>query len=234
MIACLDLEGVLTPEVWINVAERTGVEALRRTTRDEPDYDRLMRFRLDILDREGITLPTIQEVIDGMGPLPGAVEFLAWLKRKAQVIILSDTFYQFAEPLMRQLDFPCLFCHRLDVTADGRITGYRLRIEDGKRRAVEALRGLNLHIVAAGDSYNDTTMLKAAHAGILFRAPQKVVDAFPQFPAATCGSPTRHPRRRFAEVRCQWLRLAASPRRCCQALRSRRVRDAHLEDDGFA
>lgn len=185
MIACLDLEGVLTPEVWINVAERTGVEALRRTTRDEPDYDRLMRYRLDILEREGITLPTIQEVIDGMGPLPGAVEFLAWLKSKAQVIILSDTFYQLAAPLMRQLDFPCLFCNHLDVNDDGRITGYRLRIDDGKRRAVEALRGLNFHTVAAGDSYNDTAMLKAAHAGILFRAPQKVVDELPQFPVAT-------------------------------------------------
>jgi phosphoserine/homoserine phosphotransferase len=181
MIACLDLEGVLTPEVWINVAERTGVEALRRTTRDEPDYDKLMQYRLEILDRERITLPQIQQVIAGMGPLPGAAQFLQWLKSKAQVIVLSDTFYQFAEPLMRQLDFPCLFCHWLQVDDQGRITGYRLRIDDGKRRAVQALRSLNFHVVAAGDSYNDTTMLKAADAGILFRAPQNVIDEFRQF-----------------------------------------------------
>ena len=182
MIACLDLEGVLTPEVWINVAERTKVDALRRTTRDEPDYDKLMRYRLDILDREGITLPRIQEVIGGMGPLPGAADFLRWLKSQAQVIVLSDTFYQFAAPLMRQLDYPCLFCHRLKVAPDGRITGYELRIQDGKRRAVQALRELSFRTVAAGDSYNDTTMLKAAHAGILFRPPQNVIDDFPQFP----------------------------------------------------
>jgi phosphoserine/homoserine phosphotransferase len=198
MIACLDLEGVLTPEVWINVAERTGVGALRRTTRDEPDYDKLMRYRLDILDREGITLPRIQQVIDGMGPLPGAAEFLKWLKSQAQVIILSDTFYQFAEPLMRQLDFPCLFCHRLQLAQDGRITGYQLRIQDGKRRAVEALRDLNFHVVAAGDSYNDTTMLKAAHAGILFKAPQNVVDEFPQFPVTNT----------YSELKQQFIRLS--------------------------
>jgi phosphoserine/homoserine phosphotransferase len=181
MIACLDLEGVLTPEVWINVAERTGVNALRRTTRDEPDYDKLMRYRLEILDREGITLPRIQEVIAGMGPLPGAADFLKWLKSKAQVVVLSDTFYQFAEPLMRQLDYPCLFCHRLQVDSRGRITGYRLRIDDGKCRAVQALRDLNFRVVAAGDSYNDTSMLQAADAGILFRAPQNVIDEFGQF-----------------------------------------------------
>jgi phosphoserine/homoserine phosphotransferase len=181
MIACLDLEGVLTPEVWINVAERTGVEALRRTTRDEPDYDKLMRYRLEILDREGITLPRIQEVIAGMGPLPGAADFLKWLKSKAQVIVLSDTFYQFAEPLMRQLDYPCLFCHRLQVDPRGHITGYRLRIDDGKRRAVQALRDLNFRVVAAGDSYNDTSMLQVANVGILFRAPQNVIDEFGQF-----------------------------------------------------
>ena len=198
MIACLDLEGVLTPEVWINVAERTGIDALRRTTRDEPNYDTLMHYRLEILDREGITLPQIQEVIAGMGPLPGALEFLRWLKSQAQVIILSDTFYQFAEPLMRQLDFPCLFCHRLEVDSAGRITGYKLRIADGKRRAVEALRGLNFHVVAAGDSYNDTSMLKAANAGILFRAPQKVIDEFPQFPLT----------RDYDELREQLIRLS--------------------------
>lgn len=185
MIACLDLEGVLIPEIWINVAERTGIEELKRTTRDEPDYDVLMRYRLDILDQHGIKLPQIQEVIDGMGPLPGAAEFLAWLKSKAQVIILSDTFYQFAHPLMRQLEFPCLFCHRLEIADDGRIADYTLRIDDGKRRAVNALKDLNFHVVASGDSYNDTTMLGAADAGILYRPPQNVIDEFPQYPVAT-------------------------------------------------
>jgi phosphoserine/homoserine phosphotransferase len=185
MIACLDLEGVLVPEIWINVAERTGIDELRRTTRDEPDYDVLMRYRLDILDREGITLPQIQEVIAGMGPLEGAGEFVDWLRERAQVIVLSDTFYQFAQPLMRQLDFPCLFCHRLEVEPEGRISGYTLRLDDGKRRAVRALRELNFRVVAAGDSYNDTTMLTEADAGILFCPPQNVVDDFPQFPVTS-------------------------------------------------
>ena len=185
MIACLDLEGVLVPEIWINVAERTGIDELRRTTRDEPDYDVLMRYRLDILDREGITLPQIQEVIAGMGPLEGAGEFVDWLRERAQVIILSDTFYQFAQPLMRQLGFPCLFCHRLEVEPEGRISGYTLRLDDGKRRAVRALRELNFRVVAAGDSYNDTTMLTEADAGILFCPPQNVVDDFPQFPVTS-------------------------------------------------
>ena len=185
MIACLDLEGVLVPEIWINVAERTGIDELRRTTRDEPDYDVLMRYRLDILDREGITLPQIQEVIAGMGPLEGAGEFVDWLRERAQVIVLSDTFYQFAQPLMRQLDFPCLFCHRLEVEPEGRISGYTLRLDDSKRRAVRALRELNFRVVAAGDSYNDTTMLTEADAGILFCPPQNVVDDFPQFPVTS-------------------------------------------------
>ncbi|NQY90884.1 MAG: bifunctional phosphoserine phosphatase/homoserine phosphotransferase ThrH [Deltaproteobacteria bacterium] len=185
MIACLDLEGVLVPEIWINVAERIGIDELRRTTRDEPDYDVLMRYRLDILDREGITLPQIQEVIAGMGPLKGAGEFVDWLRERAQVIILSDTFYQFAQPLMRQLDFPCLFCHRLEVEPEGRISGYTLRLDDSKRRAVRALRELNFRVVAAGDSYNDTTMLTEADAGILFCPPQNVVDDFPQFPVTS-------------------------------------------------
>lgn len=185
MIACLDLEGVLVPEIWINVAERTGIDELRRTTRDEPDYDVLMRYRLDILDREGITLPQIQEVIAGMGPLEGAGEFVDWLRERAQVIILSDTFYQFAQPLMRQLGFPCLFCHRLEVEPEGRISGYTLRLDDGKRRAVRALRELNFRVVAAGDSYNDTTMLTEADAGILFCPPQNVIDDFPQFPVTS-------------------------------------------------
>ena len=183
MIACLDLEGVLVPEIWINVADQTGIAALRRTTRDDPDYDKLMRARLEILAQHKLTLRDIQAVIAAMGPLPGAREFLAWLKSRAQVIILSDTFYQFASPLMRQLDWPCLFCNSLEVDSESRITGYRLRIEDGKRRAVLALRDLNFRVVAAGDSYNDTSMLLAADAGFLFRAPDNVKAEFPQLRA---------------------------------------------------
>ena len=182
MIACLDLEGVLVPEIWINVAERTGIPALRRTTRDEPDYDKLMRYRLAILDERKLTLRDIQAVIAQMAPLDGAIDFLAWLRERTQVIILSDTFSQFAAPLMRQLGWPTLFCHALEVGTGDRITGYALRIDDGKRRAVTALRALNFRVVAAGDSYNDTTMLAAADAGILFRPPQNVTDDFPQFP----------------------------------------------------
>jgi phosphoserine/homoserine phosphotransferase len=182
MIACLDLEGVLVPEIWINVAERTGIAALRRTTRDEPDYDALMRGRLAILDEHRLGLPDIQAVIGTMAPLDGAVDFLDWLRSQTQVIILSDTFGEFAVPLMRKLGWPTLFCNSLAVDGGGRITGYRLRIPDGKRRAVEALRGLAFRVVAAGDSYNDTTMLAAADAGILFRPPQNVIDDFPQFP----------------------------------------------------
>ena len=182
MIACLDLEGVLVPEIWINVSERTGIAALRRTTRDEPDYDKLMRGRLAILDDHRLRLPDIQAVIGTMDPLDGAVAFLDWLRSHTQVIILSDTFVEFAQPLMRKLGWPTLFCNSLEVDGSGRIAGYRLRIADGKRRAVEALRGLNFRVVAAGDSYNDTTMLGAADAGILFRPPPNVIDDFPNFP----------------------------------------------------
>ena len=182
IVACLDLEGVLVPEIWIGVAERTGIPALRRTTRDEPDYDKLMRYRLAILDERKLTLRDIQAVIAQMAPLDGAIDFLAWLRERTQVIILSDTFSQFAAPLMRQLGWPTLFCHALEVGTGDRITGYALRIDDGKRRAVTALRALKFRVVAAGDSYNDTTMLAAADAGILFRPPQNVIDDFPQFP----------------------------------------------------
>ena len=181
-IACLDLEGVLVPEIWIAVAERTGIEELRRTTRDEPDYDVLMRYRLDLLNRHGLTMSTIQDVIGGLEPLPGAAAFLAELRRRTQVVILSDTFEQFAAPLMAQLDFPTILCHRLEV-ADDRITGYRIRIEDPKRKAVEAFRSLNYRILAAGDSYNDTSMLLAADAGFLFHAPDNVAAEFPQLPS---------------------------------------------------
>jgi len=183
-VACLDLEGVLVPEIWIAVAERTGVPELRRTTRDEPDYDKLMRWRLGILDERGIRLPEIQAAIAALGPLPGAREFLDWLRERMSVVILSDTFQEFAAPLMRQLGWPALFCHNLELGRDGRITGYALRMPDQKRAAVRALRGLHLRVVAAGDSYNDTAMLAEADAGILFRPPDNVVAEFPQFPVA--------------------------------------------------
>jgi phosphoserine/homoserine phosphotransferase len=181
-IVTLDMEGVLVPEIWIAVAERTGIEELRRTTRDEPDYDVLMRGRLDLLEQHGLTLPAIQEVIGGLTPLPGAVEFLDELRSRTQVVILSDTFEQFAEPLIRQLGRPIILCHRLEVDGD-RITGYRLRLADQKRAAVEAFQSLGYRVIAAGDSYNDTSMLLAADAGFLFHAPANVVAEYPQLPA---------------------------------------------------
>ncbi len=182
-IVTLDLEGVLVPEIWIAVAECTGIDALRRTTRDEPDYDVLMRGRLELLDEHGLTVDAIREVIGGLKPLAGATEFLDALRAHSQVVILSDTFEQFAGPLLRQLGDPTILCHRLDVADDGRIAGYLLRMHDQKRHAVEALRNLNYRVVAAGDSYNDTAMLAAADAGFLFRAPPNVRAEFPRFPA---------------------------------------------------
>ncbi len=182
-IACLDLEGVLIPEIWIEFAERTGIAELRATTRDIPDYDVLMKQRLHLLDQHGLRLPDIQAVIDTMEPLPGAREFLDWLRERFQVLILSDTFYQFSAPLMRQLGWPALFCHRLEVDAEGRVTDYTLRQKDPKRQSVRAIHSLNFRVIAAGDSYNDTTMLAEADAGILFNAPANVVAEFPQFVA---------------------------------------------------
>jgi phosphoserine/homoserine phosphotransferase len=181
-IVTLDLEGVLVPEIWIAVAERTGIAELRRTTRDEPDYDVLMQGRLDIMAEHGLTMSLVQEVIAGLAPLNGAAAFLDELRRRTQVVILSDTFEQFATPLMAQLGMPTILCHRLVVDAD-RIVGYRLRQPDQKRCAVEAFRGLNFRVVAAGDSYNDTAMLGAADRGFLFHAPPNVIAEFPQFPA---------------------------------------------------
>jgi phosphoserine / homoserine phosphotransferase len=181
-IVCLDLEGVLVPEIWIAFSERTGIPELRRTTRDEPDYDKLMRSRLDLLRRHRLGLPDIQEVIRELGPMPGAKDFLELLRTRYQVLILSDTFYEFAMPLMAQLGMPTLFCHRLETDASGFVTGYRLRMPDQKRASVRALKGLAFQVIAAGDSYNDTAMLAEAHAGILFRPPQNVIDQFPQFP----------------------------------------------------
>jgi phosphoserine/homoserine phosphotransferase len=181
-LVTLDLEGVLIPEVWIAVAERTGLEALTRTTRDEPDYDALMRYRLDILEQNGLTMSLIEDVISGLAPLDGARKFLDELRTQTQVIILSDTFEQFARPFMRQLGWPTVFCHRL-VVEDDRITDYELRQPDQKRKSVQAFHGLNYKVIAAGDSYNDTTMLNEADAGFLFHAPDNVVAEFPQFPA---------------------------------------------------
>lgn len=182
-IACLDLEGVLIPEIWIDFAERTGIEELRATTRDIPDYDVLMQQRLNILREHKLGLPDIQAVISGMAPMPGAREFVDWLRERFQVVILSDTYYEFAQPLMRQLGFPTLFCHRLETDDAGMIVNYHLRQKDPKRESVKAFHGLKYRVIAAGDSYNDTTMLSEAEAGILFRAPANVIREFPQFPA---------------------------------------------------
>lgn len=179
---CLDFEGVLVPEIWIAVAERTGIAELRLTTRDEPDYDLLMRRRLAILDAHGIRLPDIQAVIAGLEPMEGARAFLHTLRARYQVAILSDTFYEFAAPLARRLDWPTIFCHALEVAPDGRITGYRLRLADHKRRTVRALLDLNFQVFAAGDSYNDTAMLGEADLGILFRAPENVRRDYPALP----------------------------------------------------
>jgi phosphoserine / homoserine phosphotransferase len=183
-VVCLDLEGVLVPEIWIEFSKHTGISGFSRTTRDEPDYDKLMRFRLDLLQRHRLGLPDIQAVIGGMSPLPGAREFLEQLRARFQVVILSDTFYEFAAPLMAQLGWPTLFCHRLEVDGAGFVRGYRLRMPDQKRAAVNALRALNFKVIAAGDSYNDTAMLGAAHAGIFFRPPEGITGEFPQFPVA--------------------------------------------------
>jgi phosphoserine/homoserine phosphotransferase len=181
-IVCLDLEGVLVPEIWIEFAQRTGIPELRRTTRDEPDYDKLMKYRLGILAQHRLGLPDIQKVIADMGPLPGAREFVAWLRERFQVIILSDTFYEFAMPLMQQLGYPTLFCHKLEADASGMLVNYHLRMPDQKREAVKRLKQLNFKVIAAGDSYNDTAMLAEAHAGILFHPPENVIREFPQFP----------------------------------------------------
>ncbi len=181
-LVTLDMEGVLTPEIWIAVAEKTGIPELRRTTRDEPDYDVLMRGRLDLLARHGLRLSDLQRVIGTLAPLPGALEFLRALRAEMPVVILSDTFEQFAQPLLRQLEWPTLLCHRL-VVRDDRVVDYRLRIPEQKQRAVAAFKLLNYRVIAAGDSYNDTAMLAEAHVGILFRAPERVRREFPQFQA---------------------------------------------------
>lgn len=182
-IACLDLEGVLVPEIWIEFANKTGIEELKATTRDIPDYNVLMKQRLALLNQHGFKLQDIQDVIATLKPLEGAAEFVDWLRERFQVIILSDTFYEFSQPLMRQLGFPTLFCHRLVTDELGRVVDYKLRQADPKRQSIRALQTIYYRTIAAGDSYNDTTMLAEADAGILFHAPQNVIDEFPQFPA---------------------------------------------------
>ncbi|MDE0951261.1 MAG: bifunctional phosphoserine phosphatase/homoserine phosphotransferase ThrH [Halioglobus sp.] len=180
-LACLDLEGVLVPEIWIAFAERTGIEELRATTRDIPDYNVLMKQRLGLLEQHGLKIDDIQDVISTLEPLPGAIEFIDWLRERFQVIILSDTFYEFSQPLMRQLHWPTLLCHRLVVDDSGSVVDYKLRQEDPKRASVKALHSLNFRVLAAGDSYNDTSMLAEADVGFLIHAPQNVIDEFPQF-----------------------------------------------------
>ena len=182
-LACLDLEGVLIPEIWIAFAEKTGIDELKATTRDIPDYDVLMRQRLKILAEHGLGLPQIEEVISTLSPLPGAIEFVDWLRERFQVIILSDTFYEFAGPLMKQLGYPTLFCHKLETDASGKVTDYHIRQPNPKRQSIVAFKSLYYRTIAAGDSYNDTTMLAEADAGILFKSPQNVIEEFPQYPA---------------------------------------------------
>ena len=181
-IACLDLEGVLFGEIWINFSQQTGIEKLKLTTRDIPDYNVLMRQRVQILRENGLGLPDIQAVIDKMEPLDGALDFINWLRQRFQVVILSDTFYEFAAPLMKKLGYPTLLCHQLEIDQNGFVTNYKLRMQDQKRHAVEAFKNLNFHVIAAGDSYNDTTMLSEAHVGILYCPPPNVIAEFPQFP----------------------------------------------------
>lgn len=184
-VICLDMEGVLVPEIWLGVADKTGIEDLRLTTRDIKDYDELMRHRLKVLDQHNIKMDLIQDVIADMGPMDGAKDFLDELRGHAQVIILSDTFYGFAKPLMEQLGRPTLFCHYLDVADDGHIDGYRLRTTDHKTKSVNALKELNFFTAAMGDSYNDTGMIQAANVSAFFRSPQAVLDDFPAFPHFT-------------------------------------------------
>lgn len=182
-IVCLDLEGVLVPEIWIEFSKVTGITELKRTTRDEPDYDKLMNYRLDILKEKGLKLKNIQDVIATMDPLSGAKEFVEWIKERTQLIILSDTFTQFAQPLMKKLGYPTLFCNELIVSDDNFVTGYTLRQPDGKIKAVNALKSINMKIFAAGDSYNDLTMIKGADKGMFFRSPESIRAENPDIPA---------------------------------------------------
>ena len=197
-IACLDLEGVLVPEIWIAFAEKTGIEELKKTTRDEPDYDVLMQYRLDLLRQHGLGLNEIQEVIATLSPLDGAADFVDWLRERFQVVILSDTFYEFASPLMKQLGYPTLLCHKLETDKSGNVVNYRLRQANPKRQAIVGFKSMYYRTIAAGDSYNDTTMLAEADAGILFHAPDNVIQEFPQFPAVQT----------FADLKRQFIRAS--------------------------
>jgi phosphoserine/homoserine phosphotransferase len=181
-VVCLDLEGVLVPEIWIAFSEATGIREFRRTTRDEPDYDKLMLFRLDLLKKNKLKLADIQRVIGGMEPLEGARDFAARLRERTQFIILSDTFEEFAKPLMAKLDYPTLFCNSLEIAGDGTVSGYRLRQQNGKKHAVAALKSLNMRVFAAGDSFNDLAMIREACGGCLFRAPEKIRNDYPSIP----------------------------------------------------
>ncbi|HRI38027.1 MAG TPA: bifunctional phosphoserine phosphatase/homoserine phosphotransferase ThrH [Nitrospira sp.] len=199
VVVCLDLEGVLVPEIWINVALKTGIDELKVTTREMPDYDQLMKQRIEILDRHGLKIGEIQSVIADMGPLEGAVDFLGWLKERSQVIILSDTFYQFAQPLMRQLGYPTLFCNQLDIDPQGRIVNYHMRMENPKKHAVASLKALNFFTLAAGDSYNDIGMLREAEKGFFFRPPDHLPKEFPSFPVTHTYMELQE---RFVDVGC--------------------------------
>ncbi len=184
-IVCSDLEGVFVPEIWINVAKKTGIEELKLTTRDISDYDVLMKKRLNILKENNLKLKDIQDVIHKMEPLPGALDFLNWMRTQTQVIVVSDTFVQFAGPLMKKLGYPTLFCHSLEVAEDNSVIGYKLRQVEGKKRTVQALRSLEFKVIALGDSYNDINMLKESDMGILFCPPQNVIDEYPEIPVTT-------------------------------------------------
>ncbi len=181
-IVCLDFEGVIIPEIWKGVAQLTEIDELNRTTRDEPIYSKLMDYRLEILDKHGIGMQEVQQVIDNLEPLEGAKSFLDWLRSETQVIILSDTFFEFAKPLLKKLDFPTIFCHSLEIEESGRIAGYRLRQDDQKRIAVQGLKSMNYQILSAGDSYNDLSMLEEAHQGVFFCPPDSIVEEYPQYP----------------------------------------------------
>jgi phosphoserine/homoserine phosphotransferase len=191
-LVCLDLEGVLVPEIWIEFAERTGIDELRATTRDIPDYDVLMKQRLALLDQHNLRIDDIQAVIEDTRPLDGAVEFVSWLREQFQLVILSDTFYEFSQPLMRQLGWPTLFCHRLISNESGQVVDYKLRQKDPKRASVKAFHSLNYTVIAAGDSYNDTSMLAEADTGFLFHAPDNVIAEFPQFQAVHTYADLKH------------------------------------------